>query len=150
MPRQTREQRRAAQAAAGARFREWVAPKMKELGLGPTEMARRAAQLGGTLDKGSISHWAAGDYPPEPESAVLIAQVLGEDPAVALREAGHGAIVDALSGRDPVLSMLASAGRPELTEPMARQYLADLEALRSRAREQADRVKRGQDAAANG
>lgn len=150
MPRQTRDERNAAKAAAGARYARWLAPKMAARRLGPTEMAQRAADLGASLDKGSVSHYAAGDYPPDPQNAALMARILDEDPAESLREAGHGAIVDALAARDPVLALLDSIGMPELTDSMAKQYLDDIEAVRERAREQADRVKRGQGAAANG
>lgn len=147
MPRQTREERNAAKAAAGARYGRWLAPKMAARRLGPTEMVQRAADLGATLDKGSVSHYAAGDYPPDPQNAALIARILGEDPTESLREAGHGAIVEALSGRDPVIAMLDSIGMPQVTDPIAQAYLADLEAARERAREQADRVKREHEAA---
>ena len=147
MPRQTREQRQAARAAAGARFSAWVAPRMKALGLGPTEVVRRVAEFGITLDKGSVSHWVAGDYPPEPEGAAYLARVLNEDPVEAMREAGHDALVDALLGRDPVLMMLESVGRPDLTDAMAKEYLEGLEAVRARTREMADQVKRDQEAA---
>lgn len=141
MPRQTREERKAAKADAGARFGRWLAPKMAARDLGPTEMVQRAAALGAALDKGSVSHYAAGDYPPDPQNAALIARILDEDPAAALREAGHGAIVDDLVGRDPVLALLDSIGMPAVTDPIAKRYLADLESVREQARQRAEQVR---------
>jgi hypothetical protein len=146
MPRQTREERRAALAETAGRFKQWLAPLMTERRLGPTEIAKRASRIGGTFEKGAVSHWAAGDNVPDPTNAVLIARVLDEPPVAALRAAGYDDLADAYE-HDPVIELLDSMGMPGLTDPIAKQYLADLETARTRAREQADRLKREREAA---
>jgi hypothetical protein len=113
----------------------------------PMSAAELARASGGALDTGKITHWTNGDNTANPESAALVAKLLHTDPAEALRAAGHGDLVDALTSRDPVLVLLDSVGRPDVTEAMAREYLEGLEAVRARTREMADRVKRDQEAA---
>jgi hypothetical protein len=99
MPRQTREERAARKSATGRRWAAWLKPAMAESGIGPSELAERAAPVIRALDpddegfdKSSVSHWLNEEYGAKYNSVIAIAQVLGRDPIPALREAGHEGI----------------------------------------------------------
>lgn len=93
MARPTRDEKKAARAAAGKRFGAWLTQLMKQRGLGPTEVAARAHALGGTFHKGTVSHWAAGDGAPDQNNTLILARVLDADPISFLHAAGHDALI---------------------------------------------------------
>lgn len=139
MPRPTRDERRAERAATARTWGLWLADALSDAADNPHDpidtktLIERARALGATFDKSNVSHWLAGDTSADPANAVLIARVLHQKPADALRAAGHTLLADELDGRrDPVLDQLALIGDRDMAERMEADYRRDLAAAQQR------------------
>lgn len=84
---------------AGQSWGRWFAPRFRATGQTGTEFADRVVEAGGKASKQAVSQWANGENTAEPNTAVVIATLLGEDPADALRAAGYGIVADAMGGK---------------------------------------------------
>lgn len=92
MPRQSREERTAHSSATGRRWAALLRAGMEAAGITPSQLAERATEHlepGRAFDKSNVSHWLAGKYGADPDRAVAIATVLGQDAIEYLRGAGH-------------------------------------------------------------
>jgi transcriptional regulator with XRE-family HTH domain len=92
---------------------------MEDRGVSQADLRRSLERAGIEAGRQTISQWVNGENVPAPNTVVVIAQVLRAAPAEALRQAGHGVVVDTLQ---------AGAGKPENTDPLdpyIRQILDD-------------------------
>lgn len=131
MPRQTREQRRETDKRNGLRWAEWLTDAMTATHTDTTTLITRAASQGATFDKTNVSRWRNGLTAPDPDHAVIVAHVLNQDAAEALRAAGHPALADAVE--DPHLARIRAAGMSETEMAvLEKEYLAQLAELDAR------------------
>lgn len=94
MPTAERHQRKEQRAETARRWAAWLTAAMAARRLEPKDVI---AAAGGAIDKGSLSHWMAGDNPASPDAAVIVARVLDRDPVEALRAAGHDILAEAVA-----------------------------------------------------
>lgn len=89
-------------------WRTWFEPRFKATGLSGSQLADLIVEAGGKASKQAVSQWANGDNTAEPNTVVVIAMLWDEDPAAALRAAGHGIVADAVGG-----TLRLAGARPE-------------------------------------
>jgi transcriptional regulator with XRE-family HTH domain len=100
-------------------WRAWFEPRFKATGLSGNEFADRILEAGGKASKQAVSQWANGENTAEPNSVVIIATLFDEDPAEALRAAGHGIVADVVAG-----TLRLAGARPTPLDEGIRRILA--------------------------
>lgn len=68
---------------------EWLVRTRTARNKRPIDLVDAASAIGRKLTTGQISNWESGRNTASPESARLVAKLLGADPVEALRAAGH-------------------------------------------------------------
>lgn len=94
MPTDAREQRKAQRAENARRWGLWLTQAMAQEKIEPKDIINGS---NGTIDKGTVSHWMLGDYGVSTENALVVARILRQPPAEALRAAGHDTLADLIA-----------------------------------------------------
>lgn len=118
----------------------WLDEQLRAQGITAAELERRS---NGEITSATISYWKAGPHSAAADKAIRVAEVLGAEPAEALRAAGHKSIADLVgsgSARvDPMITEIMGMKHlgMKVRQALITQYLADQEEARRRARQMA-------------
>lgn len=104
-------------------FGAWLRPRMLAAGLTQTDLRRRLEDAGIDVGKQTVSQWYNGSNTPVPDTVVAIAQLLGADPADALRRAGHERVAALIGGTQNEGGTSLTPAPP--TDPIVEEILND-------------------------
>lgn len=96
MPRQTRDQQPGEHDVDGRDWAQLLADAMADMPMDVKTLVERARKKGATFDKTNVSRWLNRKKNPDPDHVVIVAEILGIQPVVALRSARHRVIADAM------------------------------------------------------
>lgn len=80
------------------RFGAWLRPLVLARSLNQTDLRKRLEEAGIAVGRQTVSQWYNGDNTPQPDTVVLIAQILRVPAADALRQAGHLRVAELIEG----------------------------------------------------